>query len=135
MRSSPRPCTSLRCRRGRLNAVIRRLCLLLAGLSLFAAACTSEGLPSSYSDQDGRAETQFVNACEESLAGVPEDERPADGYCQCAFYTVAAELTFDEFLELDKSLRDDPGSLQLEDRRLVEGITLPCAVSADDINE
>ncbi len=115
--------------------MIRRLSLLLIGLSLFAAACTSEGLPSTYSDQDSRTETQFVAACEESLDGVPEDERPADGYCQCAFYTVAAELTFEEFLALDERLRDDPGALQLEDRRLIEGITLPCQFSADDINE
>lgn len=110
--------------------MIRRLFLLIAGLSLFAAACTSEGLPSSYEDQENRAEKQFVAACEGTLEG--EDE---DGLCQCAFYTIASELTFDEFLELDNQLKDDAETLvnDFEKRNLIEDVTLPCEFTAEDI--
>lgn len=108
--------------------MFRRVLLLLTGLALFAAACTSEGLPSSFADQDGRAEKQFVAACEGALDG-EEDE----GLCQCAFYTIAASFTFEEFLELDEQLKDDPGNLSLEERQLIEGVSLPCQFSAADV--
>lgn len=110
----------------------RRISLSLVGLSFFLAACTGEGLPISYTDQDGRAETQFVNSCEASLEG---ESSPGDGFCQCAFYTVAAELTFEEFLELDEQLKEDPESLSLGERQLLESVSLPCQFSAADINE
>ncbi len=107
---------------------IRRLFILLAGLALFAAACTSEGLPSSFADQDNRAEKQFVAACEGSLDGEQEE-----GLCQCAFYTIASQMSFDEFLELDEQLQNDPESLALEDRQLIESVELPCSFSAADL--
>lgn len=109
----------------------RRLALGFVSLSFFLAACTGEGLPVSFADQDGRAQTQFVSACEASLDGA---DSPGAGFCQCAFYTVASELTFEEFLELDEQLREDPGALSLEDRQLLESISLPCQFSAEDIN-
>lgn len=103
------------------------------GLALFAAACTSEGLPDSYADQDGRPEKQFIAACEAALA---EGDQPnVPDFCQCAFDTVAAELTFTEFLELDERLKDDPGDLTNEERNILEGVSLPCAYSADDRND
>jgi len=108
--------------------MFRRVLLLLVALTLFAAACTSEGLPASFEDQDRRAEKQFVAACEGALEGEEEE-----GFCQCAFYTLASELSFDEFLELDKQLKENPQSLSKERRELIEGVTLPCAVSADDV--
>lgn len=110
----------------------RRLLSLLLGLAFTAAACTSEGLPGAYEDQDNRAEKQFVAACEDALAENDEDDVPL--LCQCAFNTVAAELSFAEFLELDERLKDDPGALALEDRQLLEGVSLPCRFSADDRN-
>ena len=109
----------------------RRLAPIL-GIVLLVTACTSEGLPSSYSDQDRRAEVQFVEACEESLADA--DEPDPNAYCQCAFYTVAAELTFAEFIDLDEKLKDDAGALSLEERQLLESISLPCQFTAADIN-
>ena len=110
----------------------RRLFLPLAIFALFAAGCASEGLPSSYSDQDGRAETQFVAACEESLVGTEVDD-PAS-HCRCAFFTIASQFTFAEFIELDEKLKDDPGAFTLEERQLLEGVSLPCAVTEADIN-
>lgn len=108
--------------------MFRRLLLLLTGLALFAAACTSEGLPSSFEDQNGRAETQFVAACNAALEGEQEE-----GFCQCAFYTIASSFTFEEFLELDEQLKNDPENLALEDRQLIEGVSLPCSFSAADV--
>ncbi len=105
--------------------------MMIAFVVFAAAACTSEGLPNSYADQEGRAESQFVEACETALADSDVDD-PAD-YCQCAFYTVASQLSFDEFLALDERLRDDPGNLSLEERTLLEGIETPCAFGADDV--
>ena len=110
----------------------RRFLSVLLVLAFFSAACTSEGLPGSYPDQDNRAERQFVEACEESLEGTNQDDVPA--YCRCAFYTVAANLTFSEFLALDEKLRDDPGALSLEEQELLDGVSLPCAFTAADIN-
>ena len=106
----------------------RRLLFLLIGLAFAAAACTSQGLPSSYSDQDMRTERQFIAACEGAL-----DDEDAPNYCQCAFYTIAAELSFEQFLELDEQLKDDPDSLSKEQRELFESVTTPCAFSADDV--
>lgn len=106
--------------------------MLLSSVSLFVAACTSQGLPSSFADQDGRAEKQFIASCESALDGEQED-----GLCQCAFYTLAAELTFEEFLDLDEALKDEPTSLQNaewnRERGLIEGVSLPCSFSAADV--
>jgi hypothetical protein len=110
----------------------RRLLLLTLGLAFLAAACTSEGLPNSYEDQDDRAEKQIVAACEDAL--VDEDSDNGPEFCQCAFHTVAAELSFTEFLELDERLKDDPGALALEDRQLLESVSLPCEYSSADRN-
>ena len=110
----------------------RRLLLLTLGLAFFAAACTSEGLPSSYEDQDDRAQKQFVAACKDVLVDEESDNGPE--FCQCAFHTVAAELSFTEFHELDERLKDDPGALALEDRQLLESVSLPCEYSSADRN-
>jgi hypothetical protein len=109
-----------------------RRSLVLVVLVALLGACASEGLPSSYDDQDGRAQRQFVEACQESLAGTDEPD-PA-GFCECAYYTVAAELTWTQFLELDEKLKDDAGALSLEERRLLESVSLPCAFGPDDVN-
>ena len=47
---------------------------------------------------------------------------------------MAAELPFDEFLELDERLKDDPQGLLQDERRLLEGVSLPCQFGAEDIN-
>ena len=109
----------------------RRLTLLFVAISLLAAACTSEGLPNSYADQDGRAETQFIEACETSLTE-GEQANVAD-YCQCAFHTVASELTFAEFVELDNKLKDDPAALSFEERQLLDSVELPCQYDASTV--
>ena len=112
--------------------MFRRLPHLLFFIALTVTACTSEGLPGSYADQDQRTEKQFVAACEESLEG--QDESDPTAYCECAFYTIAAELTFAEFDELDNRLRDDPGFLSTEERALIDSVSLPCALDRGDIN-
>lgn len=111
----------------------RRLLFVLVSLALLGAACTSEGLPSSYEEQDGRAETQFIAACTAALE--ESDTESAPDYCQCAFDTVAAELTFDEFLAFDERLKNDPEDLTLEERRLLESVSLPCEYSSADRND
>lgn len=108
--------------------MFRRFLLLLTCLALFAAACTSEGVPSSFDDQDRRTEKQFVAACKGALEGEQEE-----GFCECAFLTIASDLSFEEFLELDKDLKDNPQGLSKERRELIEGISLPCAVSESDV--
>lgn len=109
----------------------RRLLLLLITIALLAAACTSEGQPNSYADQDRRAERQFQEACEAALADSDQDDVP--NYCRCAFYTVASTLTFAQFIELDDKLRSDPNSLSLEEQRLFDDVSLPCPLTIDDI--
>ena len=110
----------------------KRFAPLLFAVALIATACGSEGLPSSYSDQDARAQRQFVEACEASLAGTEIADPPA--YCECAFFTVASELSFAEFLELDERLKEDPGALPNDVREQINSVTLPCQFTADDIN-
>ena len=105
----------------------RRLALLFLGFFFFLAACTSEGLPADFADQERRTERQFVSACESALADGENDL--GEGYCQCAFFTLAVELGFDEFRELDEQLRDDPTGLSLEDRDLLESVSLPCQIT------
>ena len=112
--------------------MFRRLPHILFLLALTATACTSEGLPGNYADQEQRTEKQFVAGCEESFEG--QDESDPTSYCQCAFYTIAAELTFDEFNELDNRLREDPGFLSTEERALIDSVKLPCAFGPGDIN-
>ena len=109
----------------------RRLTLLILALALFATACTSEGLPNSYADQDGRAETQFIEACETSLT--EGEQSNAAEFCQCAFHTVASELSFAEFVELDNKLKDDPAALSFEERQLLESVSLPCQYDASTV--
>ena len=109
----------------------RRLALLLVGFSIFLAACTSEGLPADFADQNRRTETQFVSACEAALADGENDL--GEGYCQCAFLTVAVELGFEDFVALDERLREDPTGLSLEDRQLIEGVSLPCVHTEADV--
>lgn len=109
----------------------RRLALLFLGFIFFLAACTSEGLPADFADQNRRTETQFVSACEAALA--ESDTDLGENYCQCAFFTLAIDLEFDEFLELDEQLRDDPTALSLEDRQLIESVSLPCQFTSVDV--
>ncbi len=101
---------------------------MISALGLFLAACTSEGLPANFADQDARIERQFVAACEAAQEG--ED---ATDYCQCAFYSATVEFGFDGFLELDEMLRDDPSGLSLEQRQFFESVSLPCEFSAADV--
>lgn len=106
----------------------RRFRLIIIASGLFLAACTSEGTPGSFQDQDGRVETQFVSACEAA-----QDGDDATEYCQCAFYSASVEFGFDGFLELDEMLRDDPEQLTLEQRQFFDSISLPCEFSAADV--
>ena len=114
-----------------MTYVNRRLALLFLGFIFLLAACTSEGQPADFADQDRRAERQFVSACETALADGDVDL--GENYCQCAFFTLAIELEFEEFLELDEQLRNDVGSLSLEDRELIESVSVPCQFTEADV--
>lgn len=102
---------------------------MLLGFGLFLAACTSEGLPANFADQDSRVERQFVASCENALT----DDADATSFCQCAFYTAAAELGFEDFIALDEALQENPDGLTFEQRELFEGVSLPCQFSAADV--
>ncbi len=118
-----------------LTSVNRRLALFFLGFMIFLAACTSEGLPADFADQNRRTEAQFVSACETALAEGDAEEldgTPAE-YCQCSFFTLAVELGFEEFRELDEQLRDDPTGLSLEDRQLIDSVSLPCSITEADV--
>lgn len=108
-----------------------RLRLLILGLGFILVACTSEGTPSSFADQDNRIERQFTSAC---IAAQPDDD-DAPAFCECAFYTAASSLGLEGFIELDEALRENPNGLSLEQRQLFEGVSLPCEFSADDVPE
>ena len=110
----------------------RRFVPIVLALTIVLAACTSAGRPSSYDDQDKLAERQFREACEAALA---EDEANPQSYCECSFFTVAAELTFEEFSDLDDKLKDDPEALSNEERILLESVSLPCEFTAADIDK
>ena len=106
--------------------------MLVVAVSLFGAACTSEGLPNSYVDQDRRAERQFVEACEDSLADSSDD---AAAYCQCAFGELREALTFEEFKALDDGLRTNPEPSELSGDalgafRIAEPLLIACAEHA-----
>lgn len=103
---------------------------MILALGFIIAACTSEGIPSSFEDQNNRIERQFVAACVEAQDGADD----AQSYCECAFYTAAAELGFEDFLALDETLQENPDGLTFEQRELFENISLPCELSAADIS-
>lgn len=110
---------------------MRKPLLLALSFGFFAAACGSEGLPSSYQDQDDRTQTQYVAACESGIGN--SEENPAE-FCECSFFTVANTLTYDQFIDLDRRLRDDPEALTFEERELLESVNLPCEFDATTIN-
>lgn len=103
---------------------------MIVAFGLILAACTSEGTPSSFEDQNNRIERQFVGACVNAQDGADD----AMDFCQCAFYTAAAELGFEDFLALDTALQENPDGLTFEQRELFEGVSLPCAFSASDVS-
>lgn len=106
----------------------KRFRLTMIAIGFVLAACTSEGVPGSFADQDGRVERQFVASCQAAQDGDDVEE-----YCQCAFYTAAAEFGFEDFLELDDLLREDPNALSLEQRQVFEAVSLPCEFSEADV--
>ncbi len=94
-------------------------------------ACTSEGLPADFADQNNRIERQFVSSC--VAAQDTNDVADATDYCQCAFYTAASELGFEEFLELDEALQENPEGLTTEQVALFSDVSLPCALTEADV--
>ena len=103
---------------------------MIVAFGFIIAACTSEGTPSSFEDQNNRIERQFVSACVTAQDG----ESDAESFCQCAFYTAASELGFEDFLALDDTLQENPDGLTFEQRELFENVSLPCTFSADDVS-
>ena len=112
--------------------MIRRLVPIVLALILVLAACTSAGTPNSYEDQDKLAQRNFREACEESVTD-SEDDPPS--FCECAFFTVASQLTIDEFLDLGDKLSDDPEALSQEERTLFNSVNLPCGFTEADIDK
>lgn len=112
-----------------LSNMSRRFRLMIIAGGFVLAACTSEGTPSSFVDQDGRVEAQFVSSCEAAQDG----DADATEFCQCAFYTAASEFGFERFLEIDEMLRENPTDISFTDRTIFDSIELPCSFSAADV--
>jgi len=87
--------------------VVRRIVVLLIGLSLVAVSCGSSGAPSSYEES---VEDFYLRGCNLALADDPQFENVA-AVCQCAYDGISAEIAFEDFEALNNRLRDDVGLL------------------------
>lgn len=112
-----RPNSTTRAPTSRTRARLRTSCaaaalFLLAGV---AAGCGNSAEPTSFNDQvQGRnvVEHNYVEACknqaaQDRIARVSDISR----ICECAWARVEAEITFEDFRELDSRLRGDPSRI------------------------
>ena len=62
---------------------------MIIAFGLFLAACTSEGIPNSFEDQNGRVERQFVNACVTAQEG-ESDAQESVSYTHLTLPTICS---------------------------------------------
>lgn len=103
-------------------AAVTRLRRLLRGfaavavLVLLAVGCSSDGFPVSYDDQIdaetglSNVEQNWKQGCEPSLS--EELAEQAVAICECSFTRIKADVPFDDFVEINDRLADDPDLLQ-----------------------
>lgn len=103
-----------------MSAVIRRLLNVAAPVLLvviLAAACSSDGFPVGYNDQDDPGtgltlvQSNWIKGCEVGLSENLAEE--ANSVCQCSYerLSVPGGIPFEQFVELNAALKDDPTSL------------------------
>ena len=101
---------------GNLWAVRRLITVLTACVLtlLFAAGCGSSGAPTSYADQDGAVRDHYVEGCRIGFEETDDANlvAGAQSVCECAFDEISASITFEEFEDLDKRLKEDLSILQ-----------------------
>lgn len=100
--------------------MIRRLIKAAAPVLLIvflAAACSSDGFPTSYNEQEDPGtgltlvQSNWLKGCEVGLTeNLAED---ANNVCQCSYERLSGPggIPFEDFVELNNALKDDPGSL------------------------
>ena len=88
-----------------------RLALLgaCAAVVLLLAACSEGGEPTSFDDT---VQTNFLSGCEVAAEADPGISPVAQRYCVCAYERVRAEISFDDFKNLDDDVRDDPEKIR-----------------------
>ena len=91
-----------------------RLILLAAcaAVALLVSACFDEGTPTSFDDT---VETNFLSGCELAAEADPGISPVAQRYCVCAYERVRAEISFDDFKNLDDDVKDDPDRISDDD--------------------
>lgn len=105
---------------------------------LFAASCGSSGAPVSYADQDGAVRDHYVEGC---TIGFEETEdanlvNGAQSICECSFSEIESTISFEDFEDLDKRLKEDLSLLKVNPlpqgstEALVKQIVADCIRSA-----
>ena len=79
-----------------------------AAVALLVSACFDEGIPTSYDDT---VETNFLGGCEVAAAADPAISPVAQRYCTCAWNRLIAEISFEDFKNLDDDVKDDPDKI------------------------
>ncbi len=93
----------------RIGAIV-----VLVGVVLIAAACSSSGFPTSYEDQlndEGvsNVEQNWMEQCQVKADELMGDN--ANTVCACSYSRIKAQIPFDDFIAMDDRLREDVGSL------------------------
>jgi len=83
--------------------------MVCALLVLFAAGCGSSGAPTSYADQDGAVRDHYVEGCRIGFEETDDANlvSGAESVCECAFAEISSTISFADFEDLDKRLKED----------------------------
>ena len=104
--------------------MIRRLTKVAAPILLIvllAAACSSDGFPTSYDEQEDPGtgltlvQSNWLQGCEVGLTeNLAED---ANTVCACSYERLSGPggIPFEQFVQLNNDLKDDPTSLSSEE--------------------
>lgn len=86
---------------------------------LLFAACSSDGYPVSYADQQdpetglSNTETNWIKGCEVAVGTSEDHAADANNICACSYRAISASdgIPFEEFVTLDDALSSDPKAL------------------------
>jgi hypothetical protein len=83
-------------------AVVGLAALVVGGILYFR----DEDPPSDY---DARTEDDFMATCTADADSLGFSR--SDDFCQCAYDDITAEIDYDDYLEIDAALQDDPSAV------------------------
>jgi hypothetical protein len=95
----------------RVRRFLRALAVI-AMVVIVAAACSSDGFPVGYDDQIdpetqlSNVEANWMEGCQPSLTDELADS--ATTICQCSFDRIKAQIPFEDFVEANDRLADNP---------------------------